>query len=125
MDFSQPSRCAPLPEYPLLALCQVPLIIEVAGDRVARQVQLGTARRWGARVHERKASEIQKLNAARRGIPLGVSTTLFVGGLVVAAQFSPPASAIGGLCEGRPASRSWLDASGQSGPTFIEGTKGD
>jgi Ca2+-binding RTX toxin-like protein len=35
------------------------------------------------------------------------------------------ASAIGGLCNGRPASHTWLDASGQYGPAVIDGTKGD
>ena len=35
------------------------------------------------------------------------------------------AQSIGGLCEGRPASHPWLDASGQTGPSLIEGTKGD
>ena len=36
-----------------------------------------------------------------------------------------PARSIGGLCNGAPASHSWLDASGQPGPTLIEGTDGD
>src|SRR5216684_716794 len=35
------------------------------------------------------------------------------------------AHAIGGLCNGRPASHTWLDASGQYGPAVIDGTKGD
>jgi Ca2+-binding RTX toxin-like protein len=35
------------------------------------------------------------------------------------------AHAIGGLCNGRPASHTWLDASGQPGPAVLEGTKGD
>src|SRR5205085_5560352 len=34
------------------------------------------------------------------------------------------AGAVGGLCNGRPASRTWLDASGQPGPALIDGTKG-
>jgi len=33
------------------------------------------------------------------------------------------AGAVGGLCNGRPASRTWLDASGQPGPALIDGTK--
>src|SRR5579884_3619822 len=33
--------------------------------------------------------------------------------------------AIGGLCNGRPASHTWLDASGQYGPAVIDGTRGD
>jgi Ca2+-binding RTX toxin-like protein len=35
------------------------------------------------------------------------------------------AQSIGGLCNGRPASHTWLDASGQPGPAIIEGTRGD
>src|SRR5256885_3029934 len=35
------------------------------------------------------------------------------------------AHAIGGLCNGQPASHTWLDASGQYGPAVIDGTKGD
>ena len=45
-------------------------------------------------------------------------------GLGVVAQIGP-ATAIGGLCEGRPASHSWPDASGQQGPALLEGTRGD
>ena len=33
--------------------------------------------------------------------------------------------AIGGLCNGRPASHTWLDASGQYGPALIDGTNHD
>ncbi len=32
--------------------------------------------------------------------------------------------AIGGLCNGRPASHTWLDASGQYGPAVLDGTRG-
>ena len=35
------------------------------------------------------------------------------------------AQAIGGLCNGEPASHTWLDASGQPGPAVIDGTHGD
>ena len=35
------------------------------------------------------------------------------------------AHAIGGLCNGRPASHTWLDASGQYGPALLDGTNGD
>jgi Ca2+-binding RTX toxin-like protein len=34
-------------------------------------------------------------------------------------------NAIGGLCNGRPASHTWLDASGQYGPALIDGTNDD
>ncbi|MEW6474803.1 MAG: hypothetical protein AB1679_21345 [Actinomycetota bacterium] len=36
-----------------------------------------------------------------------------------------PARSIGGLCNGRPASATWLDASGQYGPALIDGTDHD
>jgi Ca2+-binding RTX toxin-like protein len=35
------------------------------------------------------------------------------------------AQAIGGLCNGMPASHTWLDASGQYGPSLIDGTDDD
>jgi Ca2+-binding RTX toxin-like protein len=35
------------------------------------------------------------------------------------------AQSIGGLCNGRPASHTWLDASGQYGPALIDGTDDD
>src|SRR5881409_4011787 len=34
------------------------------------------------------------------------------------------AHAIGGLCNGEPASHTWLDASGQPGPALLDGTNG-
>jgi Ca2+-binding RTX toxin-like protein len=56
--------------------------------------------------------------------PLGMAAALLIGGLAVTTQVGT-AHSIGALCDGRPASHPWLDASGQAGPTFIEGTKGD
>ena len=35
------------------------------------------------------------------------------------------AHSIGGLCNGRPASHTWLDASFQYGPALLDGTNGD
>ena len=35
------------------------------------------------------------------------------------------AQSIGGLCNGQPASHTWLDASGQYGPALIDGTDRD
>ncbi|HEV7864088.1 MAG TPA: hypothetical protein VGR20_15360, partial [Acidimicrobiia bacterium] len=35
------------------------------------------------------------------------------------------AHSIGGLCNGTPASHTWLDASGQYGPALLDGTNGD
>src|SRR5438105_13140899 len=34
------------------------------------------------------------------------------------------AHSIGGLCNGRPASHTWLDASGQPGPAVLDGSRG-
>src|SRR5207302_10050377 len=59
-----------------------------------------------------------------RAVKLGMVTALLVGGLGVTTQIGS-AQSIGALCDGRPASHPWLDASGQAGPTFIEGTRGD
>jgi len=69
---------------------------------------------------------VKRLGRSRRAVAtLGLATALFAVGLGAVAQFNRPATAIGGLCEGRPASHPWLDASGQQGPTLLEGTKGD
>src|SRR6266478_6060678 len=48
------------------------------------------------------------------------------GGFMMGVAFlnSGTAHAIGGLCNGRPASHTWLDASGQYGPAVIDGTRG-
>src|SRR2546421_4822286 len=56
---------------------------------------------------------------------LAMATAL--GGFMLGAAFlnSGSAHAIGGLCNGRPASHTWLDASGQYGPAVIDGTQGD
>jgi Ca2+-binding RTX toxin-like protein len=35
------------------------------------------------------------------------------------------AQSIGGLCNGQPATHTWLDASGQYGPVLLDGTDGD
>jgi Ca2+-binding RTX toxin-like protein len=52
------------------------------------------------------------VGAAAAGLTLGV--TLLNGGV---------AHAVGALCDGRPASRPSLDASGQPGPSVMEGTR--
>ena len=36
-----------------------------------------------------------------------------------------PLRSIGGLCNGQPASHTWLDASGQPGPAILDGTGHD
>src|SRR5438045_3112066 len=50
-----------------------------------------------------------------------VTTALVVYGLGLGLGGAGSARSIGGLCNGRPASHTWLDASGQSGPTLIDG----
>jgi Ca2+-binding RTX toxin-like protein len=59
----------------------------------------------------------------RRVAPVAFATVLFATGLGLLSN--SPAQSIGGLCNGQPASRTWLDASGQPGVTLIEGTNGD
>src|SRR5947209_7203842 len=59
----------------------------------------------------------------RRMAPVAAATVLFAGGLGLLGN--TPAHGIGGLCNGAPASHTWLDASGQPGPTFFDGTNGD
>src|SRR5882762_9299389 len=56
-------------------------------------------------------------------LALATASTGFVVGLAFLSSGS--AHAIGGLCNGRPASHTWLDASGQYGPALIDGTDGD
>src|SRR5947208_12028831 len=48
-------------------------------------------------------------------------------GLVVGLAFlnGGTAHSIGGLCNGRPAGHTWLDASGQYGPALLDGTDHD
>jgi Ca2+-binding RTX toxin-like protein len=57
--------------------------------------------------------------AARLG-----AVAIFLGGLGLTGQIGS-ARAIGALCDGRPASHPWLDASGQPGPVIIDGTTAD
>jgi Ca2+-binding RTX toxin-like protein len=54
---------------------------------------------------------------------LVLTTSGFLAG--VAFLDTGSAHAIGGLCNGQPASHTWLDASGQPGPAVLDGTKGD
>jgi Ca2+-binding RTX toxin-like protein len=63
---------------------------------------------------------IYRLRAGR----LAMATA--TGGFMVGLAFlnGGGAHAIGGLCNGRPASHTWLDASGQYGPAVIDGTRG-
>jgi Ca2+-binding RTX toxin-like protein len=56
-------------------------------------------------------------------LALLTATTGFMVG--VALLNSGTSNAIGGLCNGRPASATWLDASGQYGPALIDGTDED
>src|SRR5439155_18445911 len=56
----------------------------------------------------------------RRWLAVAAAGTFLVG---LAGLGGGGAQAVGGLCNGRPASRTWLDASGQPGPALIDGTK--
>ena len=64
------------------------------------------------------------MNANKVGrLALMTATTGFMVG--VALLNGGSSNAIGGLCNGRPASHTWLDASGQYGPALIDGTDHD
>jgi Ca2+-binding RTX toxin-like protein len=64
------------------------------------------------------------MNAQKTGrLALITATTGFVVG--VALLNGGSSDAIGGLCNGFPASHTWLDASGQYGPALLDGTDGD
>src|SRR5437879_253497 len=56
-------------------------------------------------------------------LALVTSSTAFVVGL--AFLNGGQAHSIGGLCNGEPASHTWLDASGQYGPALLDGTDHD
>ncbi|HKY76709.1 MAG TPA: hypothetical protein VJS45_11235 [Acidimicrobiia bacterium] len=56
-------------------------------------------------------------------LALMTATTGFLVG--VALLNGGSSNAIGGLCNGAPASHTWLDASGQYGPALLDGTDGD
>ena len=73
----------------------------------------------GNNAQEAHSDEPAKLSR----VALASTTTGFVLGL--AFLNGGPALAIGGLCNGTPASHTWLDASGQYGPTLLDGTDGD
>ena len=62
--------------------------------------------------------------STRAGRAAMATTTL---GFMVGLAFLNAGSAqsIGGLCNGRPASHTWLDASGQPGPALLDGTGHD
>jgi Ca2+-binding RTX toxin-like protein len=66
---------------------------------------------------------VRSLRRGRRTAALAAA--LLVYGLGVGLSGAGSAQSIGGLCDGRPASHTWLDASGQYGPTFFDGTNGD
>jgi hypothetical protein len=70
---------------------------------------------------EMRARKLWKLKASR----VGAVACLALWGGVTGALAAPSAQSIGALCDGRPASHPWLDASGQTGPTLINGTDGD
>jgi Ca2+-binding RTX toxin-like protein len=64
------------------------------------------------------------MNAHKAGrLALITATSGFMVG--IALLNSGSSNAIGGLCNGRPASHTWLDASGQYGPALVDGTDDD
>jgi Ca2+-binding RTX toxin-like protein len=64
------------------------------------------------------------MNAQKVGrVALVTASTAFLVGLALLNGGS--SNAIGGLCNGRPASHTWLDASGQYGPALLDGTNKD
>jgi|GEM_PF-1598351 len=66
------------------------------------------------------------LQNGRKKVATWAMVTATAGFMAGAALLSGGAAhAIGGLCNGQPASHTWLDASGQPGPTVIDGTKHD
>jgi Ca2+-binding RTX toxin-like protein len=69
---------------------------------------------------------MQVSNQTRRKAGRLAMVTATAGFMVGAALLnSGGAHSIGGLCNGRPASHTWLDASGQYGPALIDGTDHD
>jgi Ca2+-binding RTX toxin-like protein len=66
-------------------------------------------------------SSVTRRKAGRLAV-VTASTGFMVG---LALLNSGGAHSIGGLCNGRPASHTWLDASGQYGPALIDGTDHD
>src|SRR5258706_10844191 len=67
--------------------------------------------------------KVRNVRTSRGRLAMVTATGGFMMGL--AFLNSGTAHAIGGLCNGRPASHTWLDASGQYGPAVIDGTRGD
>jgi Ca2+-binding RTX toxin-like protein len=64
------------------------------------------------------------MNLQKTGrLALVTATSGFMVGLALLTGGS--SNAIGGLCNGSPASHTWLDASGQYGPALIDGTDHD
>src|SRR5690349_9202038 len=72
----------------------------------------------------KEARFIMRISTSKAGrLAMVTASGAFLMGLAV---FNGGAAhAIGGLCNGEPASHTWLDASGQYGPAVIDGTKGD
>jgi Ca2+-binding RTX toxin-like protein len=65
---------------------------------------------------------MRRLTGQAGRLAIVTATVGFLGG--AALLYPGGAQAIGGLCNGRPASHTWLDASGQPGPAVIDGTRG-
>ena len=63
------------------------------------------------------------IRRGRRTVPVAVAIAVY--GVGIGLSGAGSAQSIGGLCNGAPATHTWLDASGQPGPTFFDGTNGD
>src|SRR6266508_1449952 len=63
---------------------------------------------------------MHSLTSRGRRAPVAFATVLFASSLGLLGANS--AQSIGGLCNGQPASHTWLDASGQPGPAILDGT---
>lgn len=66
-------------------------------------------------------TDIPIAGRVRRGLWMTALIGLTLGSLFNSAA----ARSVGALCNGRPASRTWLDASGQPGPAVLDGTRGN
>src|SRR2546423_9648180 len=89
-------------------------------DRARR---LGTLPSDVPRNKTQGGTSIMQLKRVKTRLALVTVTGGFLLGLAV--LNTGAAHAIGGLCNGRPASHTWLDASGQYGPAVIDGTRGN
>ena len=75
--------------------------------------------------HSQEAHFNEPYRSARRPAVWRLVTTSAGSSSDSPSSTAATAHAIGGLCNGQPASHTWLDASGQYGPALIDGTNHD